>query len=35
MPFRIARLTYLFALAVAMIGWYWLLLHGISWAFDL
>ena len=35
MPSRIARLAYLFALAVAMIGWSWLLLHGIAWAFDL
>jgi len=35
MRFRIARLAYLFALAVAMIGWSWLLLHGIAWAFDL
>jgi hypothetical protein len=32
---RIARLAYLSALAVAMIGWSWLLLHGIAWAFDL
>jgi len=35
MPFRIARLAYLFAVTAAMIGWSWLLLHGIAWAFDL
>ncbi|MEH2628592.1 hypothetical protein V1292_006647 [Bradyrhizobium sp. AZCC 1719] len=31
----VARLTYLFAIAVAMIGWSWLLLHSLAWAFDL
>jgi hypothetical protein len=35
MRFRTARLAYLFAVTAAMIGWSWLLLHGIAWAFDL
>jgi hypothetical protein len=30
----VARFAYLFAIAAAMIGWSWLLLHSLAWAFD-
>jgi hypothetical protein len=26
--------AYLFAIAIAMVGWSWLLLHSLAWAFD-
>jgi hypothetical protein len=31
---RFARFAYLFAIAIAMIGWSWLLLRSLAWAFD-
>jgi hypothetical protein len=31
---RVFRLLYLTAIAVAMIGWLWMLFEGISWAID-
>jgi hypothetical protein len=31
----VARFAYLFAIAVAMVGWSWLLLHSLAWALDL
>jgi len=32
---RATRFAYLFAITIAMIGWSWLLLHSLAWAFDL
>jgi hypothetical protein len=29
---RIFRLVYLTAIAVAMIGWSWMLIEGLAWA---
>jgi hypothetical protein len=31
---RIFRLVYLTAIAVAMIGWSWMLIEGLAWALD-
>jgi hypothetical protein len=31
---HVLRLLYLTAIAVAMIGWLWMLFEGIVWAFD-
>jgi Flp pilus assembly pilin Flp len=31
---RVLRLLFLIAIAVAMIGWLWMLFEGIKWAFD-
>jgi hypothetical protein len=31
---RVFRLLYLTAIAVAMIGWLWMLFEGISWVID-
>ncbi|MEH2614485.1 hypothetical protein V1293_006774 [Bradyrhizobium sp. AZCC 1693] len=30
----VTRFAYLFAIGAAMIGWSWLLLHSLAWAFD-
>jgi hypothetical protein len=32
---RIFRLVYLTAVAVAMIGWSWMLIEGLAWALDI
>jgi hypothetical protein len=32
---RIFRLAYLTAIAVAMIGWSWMLIEGLVWALDI
>jgi len=32
---RILRLVYLTAIAVAMIGWSWMLIEGLAWALDI
>jgi hypothetical protein len=32
---RIFRLVYLTAIAVAMIGWSWMLIESLAWALDI
>jgi hypothetical protein len=32
---RVTRLTYFIAVMIAMIGWSWLIMMGLSWALDL
>ncbi len=31
---RLFRVFYLTAIAVAMMGWLWMLVEGVVWAFD-
>jgi hypothetical protein len=33
--YRLFDLAYLIAIAIAMIGWSWLLIEGLNWALDI